>query len=401
MPTYEYQARDAQGKRASGLIEAQGPEFATEVLSDRGLIVDSLELRKQTLASIEIPLFNKIPVKDLVVFSRQFSVLISAKVPLVQALRTAALQTEHKHLRAILQEVANDAESGTPLSVAMNEHRDAFTPFFVNMIKSGETTGRLDEVVNYLADQMERDYDLITKVRGALTYPAFVIFGMVVIGYVMMTFVVPQLTSTLSESGVALPWTTLALIAVSGFFSHFAIQIAVGTVLFLAALRWWISTPFGAPIWDTMILYTPVFGILLQRIYIVRFTRSFATLLAGRVDIPTALEICASVVGNENYKRQILATRKEVIDGNSLTTVFSRERTMPKMVPQMMAIGEESGRLDEVMLKLTDFYSRETQNLVANLVSAIEPLIMLAMGGAVGVMVAAIIMPMYNLASAT
>jgi type II secretory pathway component PulF len=400
MLRFDYSAKDGLGKEYTGVIEAETKELAIDTLRDRGLIVESVEesAKAGTLA-FEIPFFNKIPIRDLVVFSRQFSVLMGAKVPVVTALKTVSRQTQNARFKKIVTEIAADVESGTPLSLAMSAYPKAFSDFFVNMIRSGETTGRLEEVMNYLADQMERDFDLMSKIKGAMIYPIFIVFGLVVVGFIMMVFVVPKLTSVLKESGAKLPWTTQTLIAVSSFFQHYAIQIAIAAVLAVIGLQYWIRTPRGRIIWDSAILWLPVFGPLLQRIYLVRFTRSFGTMLAGGVDVPGSLQICADIVGNAYYRDLILETRKEVLDGNSVTTVFIRSRRIPTMIPQMIGVGEETGRLQEVLERLTQFYSRELQNLVSNLVSAIEPLIMLVMGGAVGVMVSAIILPMYSLAT--
>lgn len=400
MPRYDYRARDAAGQTIQGDIEADTLEIANDTLKDKGYFVLSIdEHREKVLFEKELPFFNNIPIKEIVIFSRQFAVLMGAKVPIVQALKTMAKQTQNKRLQRVILDVAGEVESGTSLSMAMAEHPKAFTAFFVNMIRSGETTGRLEEVMNYLADQMERDFDLMSKIKGAMIYPIFIMIGLVVVGFVMMVFVVPKLTATLTESGTALPWTTRGLIAVSSFFQKYAIQIVIAAVLAGMGFRWWTATPEGKGIWDRVKLKIPVFGGLLEKIYIVRMTRSMTTLIAGGVDIPSSLDICADIVGNEFYRRQLLETKKEVSDGNSITTVFLREKSVPSMIPQMMGVGEETGRLGEVLERLTNFYSRELSNSVGNLVSAIEPLIMLVMGLAVGIMVAAIIMPMYNLAS--
>lgn len=376
-------------------------DLATDTLKDRGMTVISMTEAKRGGGQIEIniPFLNRVKIKDLVIFSRQFAVLMGAKVPVVRALKTVAKQTKHKKLREVVIDIADEAESGLSLSVSMAKHPKVFSPFYVNMIRSGETTGRLEDVMNYMADQMERDYDLMSKIKGAMTYPIFVIFGLVVVGFIMMTFVVPKLTAVLKESGTELPWTTKALIFTSDFMKAYAIQIVIAAILAVIGLQYWIRTEKGRRIWDEIILYIPVFGPLLQRIYLIRFTRSFGTLVSGGVDIPASLEVCADVVGNAKYKELISKTRQEVMDGHSISSVFESEKTMPKMVSQMMTVGEETGRLSEVLDKLTAFYARELQNLVDNLVSAIEPLIMLVMGGAVGVMVAAILLPMYKMAT--
>ncbi|MBU1916054.1 type II secretion system F family protein, partial [Patescibacteria group bacterium] len=343
--------------------------------------------------------FNKVPIKDIVIFSRQFSVLLSASVPLVRSVQTVARQTRNARLHRILREVADEVEAGAALSSSLERYPHAFSPFFVHMVRSGETTGRLEDVMNYLADQMEKDYDLNQRIKGAMIYPTFIMFGLVVVGFIMMTFVVPKLTETLSESGAELPWTTKLLIAVSGFFATYWILLLISAGVIFGLFKWWTSTETGRFLWDKYKLRVPIFGPLLQRIYVVRFTQSFGTMMTGGVDIPSSLSICADVVGNAYFRAQLLETKKEVSDGNALITVIAREKSMPEMVSQMIAVGEETGRLAEVLDRLTGFYSRELQNMVSNLVHAIEPMIMLLMGGAVGIMVAAILLPMYNLAS--
>ncbi len=400
MPRYDYRVNDANGRTISGVVDAATLEMATDTLKDKGYsVVSVVEAKKKSLMEFELPFFNTVPVKEMVIFSRQFAVLMGAKVPVVSSLKTVARQTRHKKLQQIIIDIADEVESGTALSMAMAKYPKAFSNFFVNMIRSGETTGRLEEVMNYLADQMERDFDLMAKIKGAMIYPAVVISGLFVVGFIMMAYVVPKLTQVLTESGTALPWTTKLLIAISNFFKTYSIQIIIGTVLALVGLQYWIRTPVGKRIWDGLILRVPVFGPMLQRIYLVRFTRSLSTLLSGGVDIPSSLEVCADLVGNAKYASMIQATRKEVMDGNSITTVFATDSSMPKMIPQMMAVGEETGRLYEVLDKLTDFYSRELSASVDNLVAAIEPMIMMVMGVAVGIMVAAIMLPMYNMAT--
>jgi len=400
MPRFDYRVRDAEGKAIVGVIEAPTQEIAMETLRDRGFFVVSLDLaKKASVFEFELPFFNKIPIKDIVIFSRQFSVLMGAAVPLVQSMQTVARQTQNRRLTRMLLEVADEVEAGAALSTALEHHPNAFSEFFVHMVRSGETTGRLEEIMNYLADQMEKDYDMNQRIKGAMIYPVFIIFGLVVVGFIMMAFVIPKLTDVLAESGAVLPWTTRLLIAVSGFFKAFSIHIIVAAVLAVIGFRWWTGTKTGRYIWDKYKLYIPVFGDILRKIYVVRFTQSFGTMMTGGVDIPSGLQICSDVVGNAYFKELLLETRREVSDGNALTTVLERERSIPDMVSQMMSVGEETGRLVEVLDKLTEFYSRELSHAVANLVHAIEPMIMLIMGGAVGIMVAAILLPMYNLAS--
>lgn len=400
MPKFDYRVRDQQNVILEGLIEADTQDIAQDTLRDRGYAVLSLtEHQEAVLFERELPFFNKVPIKDIVIFTRQFAVLIGAKVPVVQGLKTVGRQTKNPRLRRVVVDVSNEVEAGTPLSTALGKHSKVFSPFFVNIIKSGETTGRLEEVMNYLADQMEKDYDLMSKIKGAMTYPIFIICGLVIVGFIMMTYVVPKLTASLTESGVELPWTTKVLIAVSSFMQHNVVVIVIGAVIAGVAFRVWTSKPAGRAVWDRVKLRLPVFGPLLKNIHLVRFTRSLTTLINGGVDVPSALDICADIVGNEHYRAILTETKKEVSDGNSITTVLFRDNLTPKMIPQMMVVGEETGRLAQVLEKLTEFFSRELDNSVTNLVSAIEPLIMMVMGGAVGIMVAAIMLPMYKMAT--
>jgi len=249
------------------------------------------------------------------------------------------------------------------------------------------------------AQQKARDYDLESKIRGAMIYPAFIIGGLLIVGTLMMIFVIPQLTSVLTETGVDLPVSTRILIGTSNFFSNFWWLILALGVAVTVSVRLIIHTPQGRLYWDTIILRLPIFGKLFQKIILVRFARSLYTLTTGGVALTKSLEITADVVGNAVYRQIILQTVAEVEDGNSIATVFLRSKHVPIMVSQMLNLGEKTGRIDDILEKLANFYSRDVNNMVANLVTLLEPLIMMLMGVAVGGLVSAIILPMYNLAS--
>ncbi len=347
----------------------------------------------------KIPFLNRVPPKDLVIFSRQLSVMISADVPIVQALRVLIRQTVNKSLKIVVANLAADVEGGTKFSAALARYPDVFSDFFVNIIRSGETTGKLDEVLNYLADQQEKDYDLSSKIKGAMIYPAFILFGLVAVGIVMMIFVIPKLTDILKESGATLPLSTRILITTSDIMKNYWWALLIAFVGIVGAVRYIISFPVGRKYWDTLKIKLPIFGELFRRIYMVRFTRSFSTLLTGGVEIVGALKITAAIVGNAIYKNLILETVREVEDGNPITTVFAKSKEIPVMVSQMLGIGEQTGKIDAILARLTDFYTREIENMVRNLTTIMEPLIMLFMGVAVGIMVSAVILPMYSLAT--
>lgn len=401
MPFFDYIAVNEDCEEITGVVDSANSDVALETLTDQGFLVLSMKERveKKGIAT-EIKIFQRVKVKDVVIFTRQLAVMISATLPVVQALRILVNQIESRTLKIIVSEVADSVDGGARLSEALNRHPKVFSTFYVSMVRSGETAGKLDQVLNYLADQQEKDYDLISKTRGAMIYPAFILFGLIAVGFVMMVFVVPKLTEVLKESGGELPMTTNMLIATSGFFSQFWWLFIIGAIGLVAGIRYYRKTSAGKKHIDFIILKTPIFGpLIFQKMYLVRFTRSLSTLLTGGVSLTEALKITADIVGNEVYKSAIKQTIEEVEDGNSIATVFKSSPVVPNMVAQMLAVGEQTGRLDTVLNKLSDFYSREVDNAVSNLVTLIEPLILMMMGLAVGVMVAAILLPMYNLAA--
>lgn len=398
MPYYRYKAVDANNKIMAAMIQAASADLASEMLADQGLTILSLKEEKTSFFENSLGFLNRVKTRDLVFFCRQLSVIVSATIPLVQGLRILVNQTEAPALKIIVSEVADDVEGGAKLSAALARHLNVFDDFFINIIRSGETSGKLEEVLSYLADQKEKDYDLMSRIRGAMIYPAFIICGLLVVGALMMVLVVPQLTTVLTESGLKLPLSTKILIAASSFLTYYWWLL----LIFLAAggfgLRLLINTPSGRRSWDILKLKTPVFGRLFQKIILVRFTRSLHTLITGEVTLTKSLGIVADVVGNSVFRGLIQKTVAEVEAGNSISTVFLQSREMPVMVSQMLNLGEKTGRLDDILDKLANFYSREVNNNVENLVTLIEPLVIATMGLAVGVLFAAVILPMYSLA---
>lgn len=398
MAVYKYRARNNEGRITVGVVEANNQSEAAELLMDKALIVLSLAettVRSKTGLNINI---GSIKHKDLVIFSRQLSVMISATVPIVQSLKILAQQTVNPIFVEKIIEIANDVDGGMKLSDALGKHKKVFSHFYVAMVRSGETSGRLDEVLEYLADQMEKDYDLVSRIKGAMIYPIFIISGMIVVGVLMMVFVVPKMTEMLKDANAELPLLTRILIGVSDFVQGNIWYILVGLIVLAVFLRMWISSKPGKLTWDAVKISIPIFGTLFKKIYIVRFTRSLSTLIRGGVPIAVALRITAEVVDNRAYEKLIMDTVSEVEGGNSIATLFVKSDLVPKMLSQMIVIGERTGKLDAVLEKLSDFYGREIDNLVTGLTSLIEPLILIVMGVGVGGMVAAIMLPMFKVA---
>jgi len=399
MPYFRYKATTQNNETTQGMIQAASPDVAAEMLTDQNLTILSLNEEKISFWERSLKLLNRVKIKDLVIFSRQLSVIVSATIPLVRGLKILIAQTESPVLRTIISEIADDVEGGAKLSAALGRHPEAFSDFFINIIRSGETSGKLDEVLEYLADQQEKDYDLAAKIKGAMIYPVFIISALTIVGALMMVIVIPQLTSVLTETGVALPLSTRILISVSNFLAGYWWLILIVLILLSAGFRALIKTDQGRYYWDVFKLRVPVLGSLFRKIILVRFTRSLHTLITGGVALTKSLEIVSDVVGNKVYKNLIQETATEVEDGNPMATVFLQSKEVPVMVSQMLNLGEKTGRIDDILDKLANFYGREVDNLVANLVTLLEPLVMVMMGIAVGILVSAIILPMYNLAS--
>ncbi|MBP9868994.1 type II secretion system F family protein [Patescibacteria group bacterium] len=401
MPSFKYRARLPDGRLNAGIIEAESEESANQALQERGMDILLLEPYKGFEAASKglVTFLNRISAKDLVIVTRTLSVMVSASVPLTDSVRNIARQTVNPKLRKILTDVANEVEGGGQISDAFEKYPQVFSGFFVNMVRSGETTGQLAEVLEYLADQQEKDYDLSAKLKGAMIYPAFILSAMGIVGFVMMSFVVPKLVGVLEQAEVELPIATRILISVSSFFESYWWLVLILTALTAVGVKMGISTPSGRIIWDHIKLRIPVFGKLFQRVYVVRFSRSLATLMKGGVDLVGALEIVAGVMENAVWKQLVFETIREVNDGNSLTTAFERSKLVPTMMVQMLAIGEATGKTQEILLRLSSFFSREVDNVVANLVALIEPLILIILGVGVGGMVSAILLPLYSLSS--
>lgn len=399
MPIYSYKVRDTRGQNLEGAVEAASETEAGAVLRERGYQVLFIAAREAPgLSRVKLTFFQRITPKDIVVFSRQLSVMVGASVSIVRALRTAARQTAAPKLAKLIVDVANEVEGGVRLSDALGKHPEVFGSFYVNMVRSGETSGKLDEVLLYLADQQEKDYDLRQRVKGAMTYPIFIVVMLFIVGTVMMVFVVPKLTAILRESDVQLPVSTRILISTSDFFVKYWYVVIGGVVGAVVGVRAAYRTPGGKRFLDRLILRLPIFGPLFRKIYLTRLTHSLSTLIEGGVDMVTSLKVVAGVVGNEAYRESLIKTVQEVAAGNSITTVWRTRKEFPDMVSQMVSIGEETGKLQQVLQRLTEFYTREINASVANLSTAIEPVIMVVMGLAVGGLVSAIILPMYTLA---
>ncbi len=399
MPIFRYRAENNRGKIKKGRSVGLSESEVISKLRRKGLIVVYIADVTTSLES-KIDLFvNRISIKDLVIFSRQFSVMVTSNVPVVEALLILIDQTTNIAFQNMLSEIAYEVDSGAFLSDAFAKRPRVFSDFFVNIIRSGETSGKLDEVLNYLADEMEKSYDMVSKIRGAMIYPIFILTALVGVAVVLMVYVIPNLTAVLTETSAKLPLSTRMVIGASDFMRQYLWLVVIIVIVLGFVIRLYSKTYSGRRNIDIMKIRLPIFGKLFKYIYLMRFTRSLATLLKGGVTITRSLEITAEVVGNTIYRELILETLESINDGNPLSTVMEESHDIPLMVPQMIAVGEKTGKLESVLDSITTFYSRETSNMLDNLSKLMEPIIMVVMGIGVGIMVAAVILPMYNLAT--
>lgn len=400
MPIFKYKAKHNQsGKIVRDLSVGLRESDVVNSLRRQNFSVISVSDVTNTLeAKINLSL-NRVKAKDLVVFSRQFAVMVSANMPIMESLLILIEQTSNISLKLVISQIAFDVDSGSLLSDALAKHPKHFSFFFVNIIRSGETSGRLDEVLNYLADEMEKNHDMISKIRGAMIYPVFILAGLAAVAVVLMVYVLPSLTDMLSDSGVKLPLATRIIIATSNFMKKYIILIALAVIALAVLVRYYTKTRTGKYQIDYLKLKIPIFKNLYKHIYMVRFSRSLSTLLKGGVTINQSLEIVSDVIGNTIYRDIILATRDSINEGNPIATVMNTSPHFPKMVPHMINVGERSGKLESVLDRVSDFYNKEAEAMLANLSSLMEPIIMVIMGLGVGVMVAAVLLPMYNMAN--
>lgn len=397
---FNYVARDKQGEVHTGTIKAPTQEEAVAVLQANDLIVISCQSIEGIPVWIrQVKFLQKVKNKDLVNFSRQLSILFSAKVSLVVALRALAKQQKSEYFQNIINDISNDVEAGTIFSKALAKYPKIFSSFFINLIKSGEVSGNLENSLNYLADHLEKQYYLQTRLRNALMYPGFIFLGFIVVAILMLVLVIPNLVSILEQSGQELPFTTMLIIWLSDLLRNWGWLILV-FLIFAGFLVWrYAHSPKGKRFFDQLKLKLPIFGEVFRKIYISRFSDNLSILIRGGLPILQALQISADVIGNVIFTELVLAAKEEVRIGNPMSSAFEKTKEIPPMVTQMIFTGERTGQLELVLQKVSAFYGREVDNVISTLSTLIEPILIVFLGIGVAVLLGAILMPIYNIAS--
>jgi len=399
MPVYVYKARSQQGELKKGLIEAINEEVAANILREHGLIPTSIKSKDDTFSLERFTgSLTKIKTKEKLFFTRQLATMINAGLPIVQALNTLGEQISNKKFKEIILQIAGDVEGGLALSEALSRFPDVFPKVYIALVRSGEVSGTLDKVLMNLATQMEKDYSVVSKVRSAFYYPAFILVAMTAVIFLMMVYVIPQLTGIFQESGAQLPITTRLMISLSNFLVNFWYLVFILIIGAIVGFRSYINSEAGRRSWDNFKIKAPLIKNLLKQIYMERFTRTLGLLMGSGLSVLDALDITSDVVGNVIFKEIILKVKSKVEVGENISENLKEYPEFPTLVSQMIAVGEETGQIDDICLRLSRFFEEEVDNAIKGLTSLIEPILMVFMGVAVGILVSAIIMPIYQLA---
>lgn len=395
---FKYKVLDQTGASKEGSIDAANKDLAITSLQRRGFIVISILGEEEKTSVFQMALFEKVPLKDVVILSRQIATLFNAQVSALKAFTMLASSAENKLLSRKLRQIADDLQSGTSISGALSKHPDAFSDFYVNMVRAGEESGKLNEVFLYLADYLNREYELTAKTKNALIYPAFVILVFIAVMTLMFVMVIPKLSSIILESGQAVPLYTKIIISVSNFFVDYGIFILIFFVV-LGLYLWRLSRSEGGKRYlDSIKINTPVIGNLYRKLYLARISDNLDTMLTSGIAIVRAIEISSDVVGNKVYGDILKKAGQDVKEGSSLSDAFARHEEMPPIMVQMVKVGEETGALGSILKTLGQFYKREVDDAVDTLVGLIEPIMIVALGLGVGILLTSVLVPIYNIA---
>jgi type IV pilus assembly protein PilC len=398
MPVFNYTARDEVGLFKKGIVEAATLKEAASLIRERSLFITDLkEQRRQTISRFF--LMKRVSFKDIVNFTRQLSTMIGAGLQLQESLILLRSQSKNQAFAEILDKIARDIQSGQNLATTLSQFPKQFSGSYIALIKAGEASGTLDKVLLRLAENLEKDQEFQAKVKGAMVYPIIIVITMIIVFFVLMTVVVPQLLVIYEDFETKLPWPTLVLQVISNFSVRFWWVLLLGGFLFVYGFNKWKSSYIGKHVYDGVLLRLPVFGTLLKEILLVEFTRTLGLLVGAGVHILDALQILIGVLNNIHFRESVEAIAQKVEKGYSMGALFAQVEIFPPIVAQMIKVGEETGKMDESLMKLSTYFERESEHKVKALTTAIEPLIMVVLGVVVGFIVYAVIMPLYSLTS--
>lgn len=396
MEKFAYKAKDTEGKTVNGLVEAVNSEQAAKVLRERNLLVITLNKKSEGVFTQAKKGFDRIRIQDKVNFTRQLSTMINAGLTVTESLSILENQTSPA-MGALVSDVLRQVESGVTLSVALEKYNYVFDQIYIALIKAGEAAGVLDKILLRLADNLEKENEFRQRIKGAMVYPIIVIGGMIGVMAIMIVFVVPKLTTIYDEFQADLPISTKILIGISKFSSQYwylALMVIAG--LFILG-RYLSRNPFFRKKFDEALFKMPVIGKLRKSMMLTEFTRTLGLLVGSGILIVDAIEVTTKSLNSPNYEERMKEVSKEVEKGLPLATALARTEIFPPILSQMVAVGEETGKLDEVLGKVSAYFEQQADAAVKGLTTALEPIIMIVLGVGVGFLMVAIIMPIYNL----
>lgn len=396
MAAFTYSARNKAGEIQHGTVFATDRAAAAAGVIEKGLVPILIKEEKSTTEKgslLKRLTTKKVKLQDKVIFSRQFSTMINAGVPIAQALGILKEQTESKKLAAAIGDVSTQVEGGSTLANALSLHTEIFDPIYINMVRAGETGGILDQVLERLAIQQEKDSEIVGKVKSAMIYPAVITIATVGAFFFLMTVIVPKLAAVFADGGIPLPIYTRIMLAISSFLVHdwyVVIGAAVGFAIFFQRFR---KSAKGKRIIDRALIKAPIFGPILVKVNIARFARTFGSLMESGISVLDALNATSGALGSSVYREALAEAATNVKNGHPLSETIRKNEYFPAIVGQMLSVGEETGQLDEILLKLASFYEREVDTVISGITSIIEPLLIIVLGGMVGFVVISVFGP--------
>ena len=404
MATFSYSARDKTGLIQKGSLFAADRASATANLAEKGLtpilVKEAVITSSDNMSLVErLTGGNRVKLADKVIFSRQFATMVNAGVPLVQSLNILREQTESKKLKAVVSEVAKQVEGGSTLAAALGGHPDVFNNIYVNMVKAGETGGILDQVLDRLAIQQEKDAEIVSKVKSAMIYPMVITIATFSAFFFLMTVIVPKLSSIFEDAGSELPIYTKIMLAISGFLVHSWWLLLIIIVAVVVGFTRWIHTTSGKRIVDRAMLKAPIIGPILVKVNVARFARTFGSLMASGISVLEAINATKSALGNSVYQDELADVAQKVKNGRPMSEPIRASKNFPPIVGQMLSVGEETGQLDEILLKLAGFYEREVDTVISGITSIIEPILIIVLGGMVGFIVISVFGPISEISN--
>ena len=400
MPKYIYTARSFTGENKGGEMTVKDEKALVDQLKSENFFVTSVKLIDEEKAKSGINFLNRfvsIPLKEKMIFARNLSVMVASGVTVSRAVNNLSLQTQNKSFRKILISIYNDLQTGKQLSDGLAQYPGVFNELFINMVRVGEAGGTLEETLEIVANQLEKDNELMSQVRGAMIYPAVILTVMLGIAVLMLTYVLPKLLSVFKDMDVELPPMTRAIIALSDFFQAHSVLVAVIFVGGVVSAKLFLQTEAGKKILSFVTIHLPAIKDIIVKVNCARFARVYSSLLRSGVSSVDSLKIVSNTLSNYYFKRAMWDSMEKIQKGTNLSKVIGEYKFFPILVPQMLEVGEETGKTEVVLSKLAEFYEREVSQITKNLSSIIEPVLMVLIGGAVGVFAVSMLQPMYGL----